>query len=288
MLASGLCLSTLDATAKLLARDYPVTLITWARYAGHLLFVLAFAYRRRGWAFLHTRRLAMQLTRSALLLAATLCFFSGVRYVPIAEATAVSFLAPVFIILLARPMLGERVASARWTAALVGFAGVLLLVRPGGEVFQPAILLVIAMALCNALYQLLTRKLAGEDPYTSLFYSAFVGTVAMSFALPWMLPASLPAWRDVPLFALTGLLGGAGHLLLIHAYSRAPAGMITPFAYIQLVWATMYGALLFHQLPDAVSALGMALIAAGGIGLAWSERRRARVLAAASTRAGAR
>src|SRR5438105_4624852 len=277
MLASGVGLSTLDATAKYLGKDYSVALITWARYSGHLAFVLVFAYRHRGWRFMRTHRLRLQLARSALLLAATLCFFSGLRFVPIAEATAVTFLAPVFIVVLARPMLGEQVTRARWMSVLGGFAGVLLLVRPGSAVFQPAIVLVMAMALFNALYQLLTRKLAGEDPYTSLFYSALVGTVAMTAALPWFAFAPLPALADAPLFLLLGLLGGGAHLLLIHAYSRAPAAMITPFAYVQLIWATVYGVLLFGQLPDAPSAAGMLLIVASGVWLALSERRSARV-----------
>lgn len=276
MLLSGLGLSTLDATAKYLGKEYSVALITWARYAGHLAFVLLFAYRHRGWSFLSTRRLTLQLVRSVLLLAATLCFFSGLLYVPIAEATAVSFLAPVYIIILARPMLREQVTSARWIAVAIGFSGVLVLVRPGGAVFQPAILLVMSAALFNALYQLLTRKLADEDPYTSLFYSALVGAVAMSFALPWLPLAPLHELAHVPLFVLLGLLGGGGHLLLIHAYSRAPAAMITPFAYLQLVWATVYGVLLFQQTPDGYSAFGMLLIVASGVWLALAERRRTR------------
>ena len=280
MLLASLGLSTLDATAKYLGQHYSVLLITWARYAGHIILVLFFAWHARGAGFVQTRRLGLQLTRSALLLAATLCFFTGLRYVPIAEATAVAFLAPVFVIVLARPMLGERVTPARWLTVAAGFVGVLLIARPGGEVFQPATLLLLAMAVFNGLYQLLTRKLAGEDVYTTLFYSALVGAVAMTLALPWIIQGPLPKPADIPLFVLLGVLGGGAHLLLIHAYNRAPAAMITPFGYMQMVWGTLYGWMLFAHLPDATSFVGMACILAGGLWLAHSERRRARLGAA--------
>jgi drug/metabolite transporter (DMT)-like permease len=280
MLLATLALSTLDATAKYLSQDYSVLLITWARYAGHIVLVLFFAWRARGPRFVQTRRLGLQLTRSAFILAATLCFFTGLRYVPIAEATAVAFLSPVFVIVLARPMLGEQGTPARWLTVAAGLVGVLLIARPGGVVFQPATLLLLGMAVFNGLYQLLTRKLAGEDVYTTLFYSALVGAVAMTLAWPWIAQGPLPKLVDIPLFVLLGVLGGGGHLLLIHAYSRAPAAMITPFGYMQMVWGTLYGWMLFGHLPDAASFVGMACILAGGIWLARSERREARLGAA--------
>lgn len=286
ILAACVGLAALDATGKYLSRFYPVSQITWARYAGHLALALALAWRHHGPLFARTRRLPLHLLRSALLLAATLCGFSGLARVPLAEATAVSFLAPVFIVLLSRPLLGERVSAVRWIAVGAGFAGVLLIVRPGGAVFRPAILLMVAMALLNALYQLLTRKLAGEDAYVTLFYTALVGTAGMGLALPWI---SMPSPRPEhwPLFALLGLAGGGAHLLLIHAYNRAPAGMVTPFVYVQMIWAVLLGALLFDQVPDGLSALGMACIVASGVGLALLERAggRAGLPAASATRA---
>ncbi len=275
MLSACVGLAALDATGKYLSHFYSVAQITWARYAGHLVLALALAVRHHGRTFARTRRLPLQLARSALLLAATLFGFSGLARVPLAEATAVSFLAPVFIVLLSRPLLGERVSAGRWIAVAAGFAGVLLVVRPGGAVFRPAILLTISMALLNALYQLLTRKLAGEDAYTTLFYTALVGTVGMAIALPW---TSGPPVRPehMPLFAVLGLTGGGAHLLLIHAYNRAPAAMVTPFAYVQMIWAVLFGALLFGQMPDGVSSLGMAAIVASGVGLALLERSTVR------------
>ena len=122
----------------------------------------------------------MQLVRSACLVAATICFFGGLRYLPLAEGSAITFLAPIFIVILSQPMLGERPTRARWAASIVGFLGILIMLRPGSAVFHPAVLLMIGAAVTNALYQILTRKLVGEDSRTMLFYSALVGTVAMT------------------------------------------------------------------------------------------------------------
>ncbi len=278
-------IATLDATGKYLSRYYPVPQITWARYAGHLILALGLAWHQHGRRLARTRHLPLQLARSALLLAATLFGFSGLARVPLAEATAVSFLAPAFIVLLSRPMLGERVSRGRWVAVGAGFTGTLLIVHPGGAVFRPAILLIVAMAVLNALYQVLTRKLAGEDAYTTLFYTGLVGTAGMAVALPWVhLPS--PSSAHVPLFVLLGLAGGGAHLFLILAYNRAPAGMVAPFVYAQMILAVALGAFLFGQVPDGLSAVGIALIVASGVGLALLERSawRARLTTASATR----
>ncbi len=135
----------------------------WARYAGQMLVVTPWAWHRAGPGFWRTRRLSMQLVRSACLVAATICFFGGLRYLPLAEGSAITFLAPIFIVILSQPMLGERPTRARWAASIVGFLGILIMLRPGSAVFHPAVLLMIAAAVTNALYQILTRKLVGED-----------------------------------------------------------------------------------------------------------------------------
>ncbi len=246
----------------------------WARYAGQMLVVTPFARAGGGPRFWRTRRLRLQLIRSALLLAATFCFFGGLRYLPLAEASAIAFLAPVFVVVLSGPILGERAPRARWASAIAGFLGVLIVLRPGSAVFHPAALLMIGMALANALYALFTRKLADEDPHTSLFYSALVGTVGMTIALPFGIGEGWPPLRDAAVFLLLGLLAGLGHWCVIRAFSRAPAALLTPFSYLQMIWAIAYGYLLFGQLPDLTSGLGMAVIVGSGLALAWIERRR--------------
>jgi drug/metabolite transporter (DMT)-like permease len=272
-LAAGACLSTLDATAKWLVQDHALLLVVWARYAGQMLVVTPFALHRAGPAFWRTRRLPLHLVRSTLLLLATVCFFGGLRHLPLGEGAAITYLAPILVVLLSRAMLGEVPRVAHVVGAVAGFVGVLVIVRPGAGLFHPAALLLVATAACNALYAILTRRLREESAYTSLFYSALVGTLAMTLALPWI-GATLPARAtDAGLFLLLGLAAGIGHFLLILAFTRAPAASLMPFTYLQLVWATLYGWLVFGHLPDGISLAGMAVIVAGGLALALQERR---------------
>ena len=271
-LLAGLCLSSLDATAKVLVRDHPLFLVVWARYAGQMLVATPFAWRRAGPGFWRTPRLRLQLLRSTMLLCATFCFFGGLRFLPLAEGSAITFLAPIIVVLLSGPLLDERPDRTRWIAAFTGFAGILILLRPGSAVFHPAALLLLLAALCNALYFLLTRKLVDDDPHTTLFYSALVGTISLSLALPFALEAGLPTLSESLPFVLLGLFAGVGHWLLIGAFRRAPAALLTPFAYLQIIWATAYGLALFGQLPDGWSALGMVVIVGSGLMLALRER----------------
>jgi drug/metabolite transporter (DMT)-like permease len=276
-LVAGLCLTALDTTAKYLVRDHSLFLVVWARYAGQMLIVTPFVWHRAGPGFWRTCNLRMQLARSGFLLAATLCFFGALRYLPLAEGSAITFLAPIFIVVLSLPVLGERPPRARWIAALTGFAGILVLLRPGSSVLHPAVLLLICTAVCNALYQLLTRKLPGDSAHTTLFYSALIGAVALTLALPWGLDSTTLTWREGGLLFLLGLFAGVAHWLIITAFLIAPASLLTPFTYLQMIWATLFGYLVFGQLPDGWSAVGMAIIVGSGVMLALQEQRRARM-----------
>jgi drug/metabolite transporter (DMT)-like permease len=273
-LLAGLFFSSLDATAKYLVRDHTLFLVVWARYAGQMLVVTPIAWHRGGPDFWRTRHLGVQLLRSLCLITATVSFFGGLRFLPLAEGSAISFLAPMFAIVLSIPVLGERPTRARWIASIVGFAGIVILVRPGSAVFHPATGLLVLAAISNALYQLLTRKLPNDTPYTTLFYSALVGTVAFSLALPFADMPKEVTMRDALFLVMLGLFAGVGHWLLIKAFLLAPASMIAPFTYLQIIWATIFGYLVFGQLPDGLSALGMAVIVASGVGLVIHERRR--------------
>ena len=274
-LLAGVCLSSLDATAKYLVREHVLFLVVWARYAGQMLVVTPFAWQRAGSGFWRARHPVLQLVRSTFLLTATICFFGGLRYLPLAEGSAITFLAPIFVVVLSGPLLGELPTRARWIASVAGFAGILILVRPGSAVFQPATLLLVLAALCNALYFITTRKLADESAHTTLFYSALAGTVGLSLALPWQVDGGVPSLRDAGLFLLLGLFAGLGHWFVISAYLLAPASMLTPFTYLQMIWATVYGFAIFGQLPDRWSAMGMTIIVASGLWLALQERARA-------------
>ncbi len=276
-LLGGLCLTALDTTAKYLVRDHSLFLVVWARYIGQMLVVTPFVWHRAGPGFWRTRNPRMQLLRSAFLVAATLCFFGGLRYLPLAEGSAITFLAPILIVVFSQPVLGERPTRARWIASVTGFAGILVLLRPGSSVLHPAVLLLFGTAVFNAFYQLLTRKLPGDSAHTTLFYSALVGAAALSLALPWGFDAAVLTWREGALLLLLGLFAGLAHWLIISAFMVAPASLLTPFTYLQMIWATLSGYLVFGHLPDGWSAVGMSIIVGSGVMLALQERRRARL-----------
>ncbi|HET9578493.1 MAG TPA: DMT family transporter [Usitatibacter sp.] len=270
---AGVFFATLDATAKWLVQYHTLLFVVWARYAGQMVVATPIAWHRAGAGFWRTSHLRVQLARSLCLVIATACFVGALRYLPLAEGTAIAFLAPMFAIVLSRPVLGERPTRARWIAAVSGFAGIVILVRPGSAVFHPATALMVTAAVANALYQLLTRKLTGDTADTTLFYSGLVGTVLLSLALPFTeIPGALPL-RDWALFLALGVFGGAGHGMLIGAYLRAPASLVAPFTYLHMIWATIYGWLVFSHLPDGLSALGMAIIVGSGVALVLHERR---------------
>ena len=269
-------LPALDATAKYLVRDYSVFFVLWARYAGQMMVVTPFARHRGGAHFWRTRHLGLQLLRSACLFTATVCFFSGLRYLPLAEGSSISFLAPIFIVILAGPMLGEKPTRIGWLAVGLGFTGILVLLRPGGAVFHPAALLFIAAAIFNALYQLLTRKVTGDGVHTTLFYSAVVGAIFATLALPFATASAPITGFTLFLLLLLGVFAGTGHWLMTRAFLIAPASQLTPFSYLQVVWATLFGYVLFGQIPDGWSFVGMSIIVGSGVMLALVERRRAR------------
>lgn len=286
VLLAGLFFATLDATAKYLVRDHGLFIVVWARYVGQMLVVTPIAWQRGGSGFWRTRHLPMQLLRSLCLVIATGCFFAALRFLPLAEGTAISFLAPMFAIVLSGPVLGERPTRARWMASITGFVGILILVRPGSAVFHPATGLLVLAAISNALYQLLTRRLPGDSPYTTLFYSALVGAIGLTAAVPFVGMPSDMGLDDVFILVLLGLLAGIGHWMLITAFLMAPATLLVPFTYLHMIWATMYGYLVFDQLPDGVSGLGMAIIVAGGVALVVHERRFAHRSAAPPSASG--
>lgn len=274
IVAAGVCFATLDATAKYLVQDHSLFVVVWARYAGQMLVTTPIAWHRCGPGFWRTRHLRIQLLRSLCLVVATGSFFGALRFLPLAEGSAITFLAPMFAIVLSIPVLGERPTRARWLSAIGGFAGILILVRPGSAVFHPATALLVLAAASNAMYQLLTRRLPHDSPYTTLFYSGLVGTVLLTAALPFaQMPTTIPA-RDASFLLLLGFLAGLGHGMLIRAFLRAPASLVAPFTYLHMIWATFYGYAIFGQLPDFLSAVGMAVIVASGIGLVVHERRR--------------
>lgn len=265
--------SILDTIAKYLSATYPVPMIVWARYVFHVLFMLFVLGHSVRWGLVRSRRPGLQVIRGLVLAASSMFFFSALARLPIAEASAITFVSPLLLTAMSVWFLRERVRLSAWVAVCVGFIGVLIIVRPGGAVFQPAALLALATAACFATYQLMTRKLAGVDStIATLFIGAAVGTAAMTLVVPffWKLPET--AWHAL-LFVVMGMLGAAGHFVLIRAFEHAPASVLAPFVYAQLVMVLLLGYLVFGAFPDAASLTGMAIIVASGVWIATHQTR---------------
>ena len=263
---------SMDTIAKYLSQWYPVPGIVWARYAINLAMLLAWLAARGELGRLRTARPGIQLARGALLASATFLYFTSLRVQPLADAAAIGFVLPLFVAVLAVPMLGERLDLPRGMAILAGLAGALLIVRPGSNIFTWYALLPVAMALCNALYQILTRKIAGvEHPMTSLVWGAIVGAVLLSAAAPFYWQPPDHAWHWALLLVI-GLCASIGHYLLIKSYEYAGATLLAPFTYTTVVWAVLLGFLVFGQLPDGFSVMGMAVIVASGLFLVGRHR----------------
>lgn len=273
ILAAGLLLASQDALSKSLTAVYPVLLVVWLRYLSQSVLMLALFAPRMGLNLLRTQRPWLQLVRGLSLVAITLLFYSALRFIPLGEATAVIFLAPLVVIVLSATWLKEHISRGLWLSVGVGLLGVLLIVRPGGALFTPAILLPLGAAFCFGLYQLLTRRLSATDhPATSNFLSALVGTLSVSVLLPWFWQT--PTLVDGLLMATLGATAMTGHMLLTHAYRFGSAASLAPFTYVQIVTATLLGMLFFDHTPDLWAILGMAVIILSGAALAWGQRAR--------------
>jgi len=274
--ASVLCFTVLDSIVKSLAHLYPVPVLVWARYLVQLVALMIWLAPRMGRGLVRTNRLWLQLARAALLPFSSIFFVSSLKYLPLAEATAINYSTPVLVVILAVVFLHERLTQARIALVIAGIAGMFLIVRPGSAMFQGAALFSLAAAACYAVFQILTRKLAAEDSRVLLFYPALVGTLMMTAVLPWYAIGVDAPWTDWALIAAGGLMGTLGHFLFILAFQRGPASALTPYTYVHLVWATLAGWLVFGSFPDVWTLAGMAVIAGSGFLIALHERRRAR------------
>ncbi|OLF52119.1 DMT family transporter [Pseudomonas chlororaphis] len=260
-----------DALSKYLSGFYPVVMVVWARYLIHTLLMAGIFLPQSGLRVLRSRRPLLQVVRALCLLSTSLLFTSALLFIPLAEATAVNFLAPVLVTALSVPLLGERVSRGQWLAVICGFIGVLIIVHPGGELFTPAVLLPLCSALFFCFYQLLTRKLAEHDsPSTSNFFAGLCNTLAMSALVPfcWQLPS---VFHGVLMLAL-GACGMTAHLFLTQAFRHAAPALLAPFGYCQIVFAGLLGWLLFDHAPQPITQLGIAVICLSGLAAAWQQR----------------
>lgn len=284
LIVSMWALSGLDASGKyLMGADIgaPLFVVCLLRYGVHTALTLFTIIPARGWKALRCSQPRAQVTRGLSMLAATMLFFTTLHYLPLGQATAINFLAPLIVLAIAPWALKEPPFLSRWIAAGIGLLGVLVVVRPGSGLDPAGTLFGLMTACALASQYLSSRRVAVDDPYTTLIWSGAVGSMVMVLALPFY-------WRDLAALAVrlsatqwlvllgTGFWGCLGHFLQIQAYRRAPASLLAPFVYFQIVSAAALGWLIWGQFPDPVSWLGIAVVCASGITIGLIEWRRNR------------
>ncbi|WP_237216926.1 DMT family transporter [Falsiroseomonas oryziterrae] len=266
---------SMDALLKLLVARYAVPQLMFLRFVAHTLIVIVAVRLLTGGLPWRSRAPGLQTLRSALLAVANGALAVALIHVPLADATAVIFAAPALTVALAALWLNERVSPRRWAGVAIGLAGVMVAIRPPfltGEPLHWAMLLPLVTAVANTGYQLLTRRLAAEDdPRTTVLHTSLAACALTALAQPFVWVA--PAAADLPLLLLLGLLGAAGHGLLVLAFARAPASVLAPMSYTQILWAGLAGVLIFGDWPDGWTLLGAAIICAGGVLVALPSRK---------------
>ena len=263
----------LDGSAKWLVQSVPVLVVVWLRFLTHTLIASALLFPMRGLALVRTQHLRWHLARGLMFVAMTGMNFWALQYLQLTVTASIFFLVPILVALLSAPLLGEKLDARRWAAIVAGFAGVLVVVRPGSAGFHPAILLSLANAVLYACFNMMTRKLAAYDPPETIqFLPALVATVVLApFALTaWQAPASGFEWI---LLCLMGIFGGTGHYLLAMAHRYAPASTLAPFLYQQILYMALFGYLVFGNVPDKETWIGAAIVVASGLYLFSRERR---------------
>jgi drug/metabolite transporter (DMT)-like permease len=264
-----------DAAAKFLAVSLPLLQVAWARYFFHLVATLPFILARHGIRALWPRSPKLQLLRGALLLCSTTCFYAGLQHLPLADSVAVLFVAPLFVTVVAPFVLGEKVGLRRYLAAIVGFAGALIIIRPGGETTGWYALFPLASGFGYGCYILATRKLAGSAPAAvTLAYTALIGAGALSISLPFVWQT--PTIEQVFIMLVLGPWAAIGHYLLISAHERAPASLLAPFQYWQIVVSVGLGFVLFGDFPDRWTSIGATIVILSGTYVTLREQKLAR------------
>ena len=265
LVSALLFFSSMDTTVKYLTMQYNTPLVVAIRYIVHCLLMVIIFAPTMGRGLVRTKRTGLVVLRGACLMIASLAVASALRLMPVAEMTATVFVAPMLVVLLAKPILGEKIGILGWTAAILGFAGVLLIVRPGGGIDLTAVFYMVFAVICNAFYQILSRVLTNtEGTIVMLFYTALIGAVCFGLALPWYWEGESPDFVTVLLFLNIGASGGIGHLLYTQAFRHAPASMLAPINYLQLIWAGLLGWIIFDHIPDGWSIVGMLIVASSG------------------------
>ncbi|MCC8395927.1 DMT family transporter [Paraburkholderia sp. MMS20-SJTR3] len=260
-----------DAMAKLIGTTMPLLAMLWFRYLFQALTLGALLVKRAVWPLRFAGPMRLQILRAMLLLANSACTFAGLRHLPLPVTTALAMMAPLFTTLLAATLLGEQVRLAQWVAVAAGFAGMLLIVRPGSDGFSWAVCFPIGSAISFACLQVVSSRLSkGGDAFATNFLTALLATLALTcLALAdqaaLLAQVRLTPWSSWALLLLMATLATSGQITLLEALRRAPLSVLTPFTYTQLVFAALLGWLIFGRVPDSATALGIGVIAASGM-----------------------
>lgn len=281
LLAAVFLFACMDTTTKVLAADYAPAVVVAVRYIVHALLMLVLLAPTRGRQLVQTQRTGLVLVRAGCLAAASLLMALALQRLPVAEATAIMFVAPLLVMLLAAGLLKERVGLPGVLAAIGGFSGVLMIARPGGTLDGAGVGLALGAACMVASYQLLSRALVTtERTITLLFYAAMVGSIFYGLVAPWFWEGRPPSPLQALLFLSMGVMGGLGHFLFTAAHRHAPASVLAPMMYVQLLWAGLLGWLVFGHVSSGIDILGMGIVAACGVLVALNARREQRAFVA--------
>ncbi|MDF2231330.1 DMT family transporter [Albimonas sp. CAU 1670] len=265
--------STMDVVAKWLVERHDPVMVVWARYASQAFWTVVLLAPRMG-RVIRTSQPGLQVIRAVMPFGATMCFFTALQTMQIAEAVAIFEVAPLFMTILAFFLLKEKVGPRRWTGVAIGFVGAMIIIRPGTDVFTPAMILPLASAFCYASYAIATRWMGqSESPWTAFFYTAMGGALLASLVVPFHW--STPSWQDGIVMGLFGVIGGCGHMLMILALRRASASTIAPISYLGLVFSAIWGLVVFGQFPDGWTVVGAVVVVGAGLYVWWRERVRA-------------
>lgn len=275
--AATLCFALADVATKYLTMQYPVPVVAAGRYVVSLVLLLVVLYPRNRAGLWKTRRTGLVVLRGLVLTLASLTMGHALRHMPVGETVAIMYLSPFAVLLLSAPLLGERVSTAGWLAAALGFAGVMLILRPGNGLDPVGVAFALTNACCATCYFLLTRLLTRtETTHAMLFHVTLAGALIFSVLALGSLDIAPPRPIDLGYMALLGLFATLGHFLVTSAYREAPASLLAPVNYLHLVWAAGLGWVVFMHVPDWVSMTGMGLVCASGAGLALFSHRQGR------------
>ncbi len=276
MCAASAIFPIMNAMVKHLSAELPTAQIVWARNLSHLVFIILLFAPRYGWRLAATSRLKSQILRSCFLLGSNILYFTAIATVPLAEASAISFISPFLVAIFAGFVLGERVGIGHWIAITISFLGALIIIQPGSGHLPWQAVFVLGSSTFYAIYQVMTRGVSGDDsPETSVFYASLVGSVLTSIFVPfvWETPASLRAALEL---SVLGVFGGLGHYCVARALMWGPAPVISPFQYVQLLAASAFGFFIFGDVPSIWTGVGAVIIIACGVSIALRARREER------------